>query len=123
MGQNVVGEIRDSRLVLRNDYLGLCIIFLLTRLTISSDVFGHPDSFLQHKQHSSLNVLCRVQMSIAAGDCLENSLTNARYTVLFDCDRAYSNTQSAFSLPVMGIFISVKIKTSNFDLFKNRLSK
>ena len=120
MGQNVVGGIRDSR---RNVYLGLCIIFLLTRLTISSDVFGRPDSFLLHKQHSSLNVLCRVQISIAVGDCLENSLTNARYTVLFDCDRAYSNTHDTFSLPVIGIFISVEIKPSNFDLFKNRLSK
>ena len=39
--------------------------------------------------------------------------------VLFDCDRAYSNTQNAFSVPVKGISISVKIKTSNFDVFKN----
>ena len=67
--------------------------------------------------------LCHVQICIAFGDCFENSLTDACCTVSFDCDRAYSNKQNAFSLPVNGISISVNIKTSNFSLFKNMLSK
>ena len=43
----------------------------------SSDVFGDPDPFLLHKQPSSLNFLCHVQICIAVDDCFENSLTNA----------------------------------------------
>ena len=54
-----------------------------------------------------------VQICIAAGDGLENSNTNACCMFLFNCDRAYSNTLNAFSHPMKGISISVKIKTSN----------
>ena len=113
MRQTVVGGIWVSRLVLHNDFVGFCKIFLWARLTVSSDVFGCPDPFLLHKQPSSLNFLCHVQICIAVGNCLENSLTNACCTVLFDCDRAYSNIQNAFSLPVKSISISVKIKKSS----------
>ena len=38
--------------------------------------FGRPDPFLMHKQPSSLNYLCHVQICIAVGDCIENSLIN-----------------------------------------------
>ena len=48
MRQTVVGGIWVSRLVLRNDFFGLCKIFLRVRSTISSDVFGNPDHFLLH---------------------------------------------------------------------------
>ena len=72
---------------------------------------GRPDSFLLHKQPSSLNSLYLVYICIGVGDCFESSLTIASCTVLFDCDRAYSNTQNAFSLPVKRISINVKKKT------------
>ena len=110
----VVVGICVSRLVLHNDLFWLCKSFSLMRLTVSSGVFGHPDPFLLHKQPSSLNFLCNVKIYIAIGGYLENSLTNVcmlhtlyvgvcSITVLFDCDRAYSNIQCAFSLPVKGI--------------------
>ena len=59
-------------------------------------LFGQTDPFLLHKQPSSLNFFCHVQICIADGDCFENSLTNACCTFLLDCDRAYSNTQNTF---------------------------
>ena len=113
MSQTVGGGIWVFKLVLYDDFFGLCKIILRTRSTISSDVFGRPDPFLLHKQPSSLNFLCHVQICIAVGDCFENSVTNAcSITVLFDCDRAYSNIKNTFSLPVKRISIPVKVKTS-----------
>ena len=103
--QIVAGGIFVSRLVLRNDFLRLCKAFLL------------------QKQPFSLNFLCHVQICIAIGDCFENSLTNAYSTFLFEYDQAYSNTQNFFSLPLKGITISVRIKTSYFDLLKNMQKK
>ena len=67
-------------------------------MNISSDVCGRPDPFLRHKQPSSFNFLCHVHICIVVGDCFESSLGNACCTALFNCDRAYSNTQSAFSI-------------------------
>ena len=112
----------SSRGHLRSDFFGLYEIFH-EHARPSLVIFFRPDPFLLRKQHSSLNFLCHVQICIAVGDCFENSLTNACCTVLFDCDRAHSNTHITFYLPVKGISISVRIKTSNFDLFKNMLSK
>ena len=111
MRQTVVDGIWVSRLILRNDFFGLKKKFLSTHLTVSSDVYGRPDLFLMHKQPSSFNFFCHFQISIAVGDCFENSLTNACFTLMFDCDQSYSNTQNAFNLPVKGIKISAKIKT------------
>ena len=88
-------------------------IFLRTCSIGSFDIFCRPDTFLLHKQASSLHFLWHVQICIAVGDCFENSLTNACCTVLFDCDLAYYNTQNTFKLPVKGISICVKIKASN----------
>ena len=93
--------------------LGSARFFFRTCPTVFSDVFGRSDPFLVHQQPSSLNFLCHVQICIAVGNCFENFLTNACCTILFDRDRAYSNTQNAFSIPVKGISTSVKIKTSN----------
>ena len=112
MRQTIVGGIWVSRLVLRNDFCVLCKFCLRTRSTVSSDVFVCPDPFLLHKQPSSLNFLCHVQICIAVGDCFDNSLTNACCTVLLDCGRAYSNTQSAFSQSQF-ILISRSSKTKN----------
>ena len=72
-----------------------------------------PGHFLLHKHPSSLIFLSHGQICIAEGDCFENSLTNACCTILFDWDRAYSNTPNDFFLSVKGIHISVKIKPSN----------
>ena len=91
MSQSVVVGIWVSDLFFITIYLDFAR-FLRTRSTISSDVLGRPDPFLLHKQPASLNFLCHVQICIAVGDCFENSLANACCTVLFDYDRAYSNT-------------------------------
>ena len=112
-----------SRLVHHIDFFGPWKIFLQTCSTISSDVLGRPDPFLVHKQPSSLNFSSHVRKCIAVCDCIEKSITNACCTILYDCDRAYSNTQNTFYLPVKGISMSVKIKTTNFDLFQNMLIK
>ena len=98
MRQTVVGGIW----VLPNDFVGFC-------QKNSSDVFGRPDPFLLHKQPSSLNILCHVQICIAVGDRFENSLTRAYRTVLFVCDRVCSNTLNAISLSMKCISLSVKI--------------
>ena len=90
------------------DLFFISIFFDFARL-----FYEHARPFLLHKQPSSLNFLCHVQICIAVVDCFENSLTNACCTDLFDCDRAYSNTHNALYLPVKGICIYVKIKTSN----------
>ena len=115
--QTAVGGIWVFRLVHHNDFFEPLKIFLSTCSNVSSDDFGRPDLFL-HKRPSSLNFLCHFQICIAVGDCFENSLAKECCTVLFDCGRAYSNTQSAFSLPVSGISISIKIKTS---IIKNQI--
>ena len=53
-------------------------------LTISFDTGGHPVPFPLHKKPSSLNFF-NIQICIAVGAFLTNSLTNAYCTVLFDC--------------------------------------
>ena len=113
MRQTVHGGIWVSRLVLRNDFFGLCKISYEHARPSHLMFFCGRDPFLLHKQPSPLSFLCHVQIGIAVGDCLENSLTNACCTLLFDCDRAYPNTQNAFFLLVTCISISAKIKTSN----------
>ena len=113
MRQTVVGGILVSRLVLHSDFFGLYMVFLRTRTPYLLKFL-----VLQILLSCTNNLFLRFFLPcIAVGDCFENSLTNAYCTVLFDCDRVYSNTQSAFSLPVKGISISVKIETSYFDLF------
>ena len=77
MRQTVVGGVWVFRHVLRNDLFGLGKIFLRTYSTVSSDVIGHPDPFLMHKQPSCMNFLCHVQICIAVGDCFENSQMHA----------------------------------------------
>ena len=81
MCHTVVGGICVSILVLHKDFFGLCKIFLRSRSSVSSDVFGRPDPLLVHKQPSSLNFLCHVKICIAVGGCFENYLANACYTV------------------------------------------
>ena len=74
--------------------------FFYKHSTVSSDIFFRPDPFLLHKQPCSLNFLCHVQICFAVGDCLGKSVTNVCYTVLFNCERAYSNTKRLFSMKV-----------------------
>ena len=102
MLQIVFGRFWVSRLVPRNNSLGLCKNVLQTCTTVSSDVSGCLDPFHMDIQAFSLKFLYHVQICIAAGDCFEISLTNTCCYVLFDCDQVYSNTQGIFSLPVKG---------------------
>ena len=113
MRQTAVGGIWVSILVSCNNFFGICKICIRTRSTVPSDVFGRQDHFFQHKQPSFLNFLCHIQICIAVGDSFEISHTNAFCTVLFDCGRVCSSTQNDFYLPVKGISIYAKIKTSN----------
>lgn len=78
------------------------------RSSISSDTGVHPDPFALHRQTFSLNLLCHMQICIASGVFLVDSLTNLHCTVLFNCVQAYSNTTNAFSFPVNGISIPEK---------------
>ena len=76
----------------------------------------HP--LLSCRQSSSLDFLCYVQICIAVGVFLANSLTNARCTVLFYCIPAYSNSQITFSFPVNDISI-LKRKNKTLNIKQN----
>ena len=104
----LVGGICVSRLVLGSDFFGLCKILLRTCSTVSSDVFLSSRFFFPAQTTFLFYFFVHVQICIAVGDCFDNSLTSA-----LKCDPVCSNTLNTFSLPLKGISISVKIKTSN----------
>ena len=56
-------------------------------------------------------IFFHAQICIAVGNCFVNSLANGCCTALFNCDRAYSNTQNTISLSVNDISLFMKIKT------------
>ena len=84
--QTVVGGIWVYRLGLLMDFVEFCKNVPQTCLIFSSNTSGHPVYFALHKQPFSLNFLCHVQICIAVGAFLVNSLTNACSTVLFNKD-------------------------------------
>ena len=91
-------DIRVSILVLLIDFLGLCKSVWQIPSTFPFAIAGRPNPFALHRQRSASNFFFQLQICFAVGDFLENFLTNARCTVLFEFVRAYSNTQNAFSL-------------------------
>ena len=75
-------------------------MFSQTRLTISSGAGGCSVPFAMHRQCSSMKFLCYVQICIAAGAFLANSLTNAQSCV----------TRKFYFYPRMGFYFA-RVKT------------
>ena len=69
-----------------------------------------PGPIALYSKFSSLNLLCHVQICIAVGAFLTESLKDACSTVLFDCIQVYAKHTKTFSFLVDSVSVFEKKK-------------